>query len=182
MKKYLFLDRDGVINRDSPHYIKSWQEFEFLPGSMEAFRILRRAGYSAIVITNQSAINRGLAPRETVKQIHTRMREAVQKEGGLIQDVFYCPHQPSDHCSCRKPEPGLILAAREKYRIHLPDTVMVGDSARDISCALNAGCGQTVLVRTGNGEAAQAELEERGVTPDRVATDLLDAARWLCDL
>lgn len=179
MKKCVFLDRDGVINRDSSHYIKTRAEFEFLPGSIEAIRRLHKSGRSVIVITNQSAIHRKLTTEDEVRRIHAMMQENVQKGGGWIEDIFFCPHHPDEQCACRKPKPGLIQSAVEKYALVLEDSVMIGDSAKDIQCAINAGCGRNILVRTGNGILAERELADQGIFPDRIAADLLDAVDWL---
>jgi len=179
LEKVVFLDRDGVINRDSPAYIKSWDEFEFLPGSLEAIKLLTQAGFTVIVITNQSIIGRGMVPPEILSHTHRRMSEAVAAHGGSLHDIFFCPHRPDEGCGCRKPAPGLILQARDAYDIDLSGAVMVGDSAKDIECARNAGCGVGVLVRTGKGPAAISALEEKGILPDHQAADLLDAARWI---
>ena len=106
--KLIILDRDGVINRDSPAYIKSWEEFEFLPGSLEALKQLHQNGFTTIIITNQSAIGREMITREILEGMHRRMSEAVRSHGGWIEDIFYCPHRPDEGCDCRKPKNGLI--------------------------------------------------------------------------
>lgn len=180
--KVVFLDRDGVINRDSADYIKSWSEFEFLPGSLEAIRRLTLSGFTTIVITNQSAINRQMISRKELDYMHAMMKTAVRSCGGEIKDIFFCPHIPEDRCDCRKPKPGLIYQARQKYQVDLADTVMIGDSAKDIECARNAGCGQAVLVHTGDGAAAESILKVRKIFPDYVARDLLDAVDWILSL
>lgn len=174
-KKVIFLDRDGTINRDSPDYIKSWDEFEFLPGSLKALAALTRAGYKLILITNQSAVGRGMVSLQTLNHTHSRLRAAVEAAGGRIESIFFCPHRPEDHCECRKPEPGLIRRACERYRIDPADTIMIGDSAKDILCGRNAGCGATILVRTGNGREAEKALAGQNAPPDAVADDLLRA-------
>lgn len=174
--KVIFLDRDGVINRDSSQYVKNWDEFEFLPGSLEAIRLLSQAGYELILITNQSIINRGWVPQRVLDHTHGRLRAAVEDVGGRIHDIFFCPHRPDEGCSCRKPKPGMILQAQQRYGIDLSAAVMIGDNAKDILCGRNAGCGTTILVRTGNIADAEQKLAEAGVQPDSVARDLLDAA------
>ncbi len=179
MKRVIFLDRDGVINRDSPGYIKSWEEFEFLPGSLDALALLGRAGYRPIVISNQSGINRGLIRPGVLGEMHQRMCAAVEAAGGRIADIFFCPHCPDENCACRKPRPGLILQAQALHAIDLAASIMIGDSAKDIQCGRNAGCGVAILVRTGNGPAAEAELAAAGCRPDLVADDLLHAARLI---
>lgn len=177
-QKVVFLDRDGVINKDSPAYIKSWAEFEFLPGSLEAIRKLTLSGFEIIIITNQSAINRKIITIDQLEYMHTRLNEAVESNGGKIKDIFFCPHTPEEVCICRKPKPGLIYRARQKYQIDLGRSAMVGDSAKDVACAKNAGCRYAILVKTGNGMKAENRLTEKAVYPDFVAQDLLDAANW----
>lgn len=175
----VFIDRDGVINRDSPDYIKTQAEFHFLPGSLEAFRVLAEHRYKAIVITNQSVIGRKLTTPEELQLIFEMMKQVIVKAGGFVTDIMFCPHTPSDHCQCRKPQPGMIFDARDKHSIDLATSVMIGDSVKDILCAENAGVGRTVLVKTGNGLKAHAELSARGLNPDYLAEDLLDAVRWI---
>ncbi len=177
LDKVIFLDRDGVINRDSPDYIKRWEEFEFLPGSLEALRLLTEAGFHLILITNQSIINRGMVPLEELARTHRRLRQAVAAAGGHIFDIFFCPHRPDEDCACRKPSPGLILQARAQYGIDLGRTIMIGDSGRDIHCGRNAGCGAVILVRTGYKTDVAQRLAAEGVRPDAVEDDLLAAAR-----
>jgi D-glycero-D-manno-heptose 1,7-bisphosphate phosphatase len=179
LDKVVFLDRDGVINRDSDAYVKRLAEFEFLPGSLEAVRRLTEAGREIIVITNQSVIGRRMASLAELAEIHRYMLESVADGGGRIRDIFFCPHLPDEGCDCRKPAPGLIRRAAAAHDIDLATAVMVGDSAKDILCGRSAGCGATVLVRTGNGAAALQELTAQGVSPDYLAADLLDAASWI---
>lgn len=179
LDKVVFLDRDGVINRDFVDYVKSWSEYEFLPGSIEAIRNLNANGFSVIIITNQSAIHRRIFSIETLEDIHRRMKTEIRAGGGEITDIFFCPHTPDDHCNCRKPKPGMILAACNAYRIDLAASYMVGDTDRDIECAISAGCGHTILVQTGNGISARKALARKNITPDLVAADLFDAANWI---
>lgn len=175
----VFLDRDGVINMDSSDYIRSEPEFEFIPKSPEAIALLSQHGFHVIVITNQSMIGRNMASQKTLDAIFNKMKKGVQQAGGHIKDIFFCPHAPEDRCSCRKPAPGLILAAQKKYTLDLNQSCMVGDSAKDIECARNAGCAKAVLVKTGNGEKAQAVLLQKGIRPDHVCSDLYAAALWI---
>lgn len=179
LEKVVFLDRDGVINVDSPDYIKSWEEFAFLPGSLQALVDLSRAGYHVILITNQSIIGRGMVPLPVLVDMHQRLRQAVADGGGQIFDIFYCPHRPDQHCDCRKPEPGMIFQAKERHGIDLLRTVMVGDNAKDIACGQNAGCGATVLVQTGSGAKAQKELARQAMAPTAVVADLQAAAQMI---
>jgi len=183
LKQVVFLDRDGVINRDSSDYIKCWEEFIFLPNSLEALKILTRKGCTLIVITNQSIIHRKWVSPEVLEDMHLRMKSAVASHGGRITDIFFCPHTPEQGCSCRKPKPGLIQQACQKYTIDLADAIMVGDSAKDILCGKAAGCGRTILVQAANdppgGIKAQDGLALDNVYPTVVVADLLEAARWI---
>lgn len=176
LKNVIFLDRDGVINRDSPEYVKCWEAFEFLPGSLKAIAELSRAGCTLILITNQSIVGRGMVPQGVLEDMHRRMRGAIEAAGGEIFDIFYCPHRPDEDCDCRKPEPGLIFQAKERYGIDLPRTVMIGDNVKDVACGRNAGCGATILVRTGSGREAEKALAREPIRPTAVADDLNAAA------
>jgi D-glycero-D-manno-heptose 1,7-bisphosphate phosphatase len=175
----VFLDRDGVINRDSPDYIKSWSEFHFLPGSLNALARLTRHGYQLIVITNQSMINRNMVAIDTLLHMHDRMLAEIRRHGGEIKDIFFCPHTPAERCDCRKPLPGLIHRARKAHQINIEAAGMIGDSAKDIECARNAGCGYSILVQTGNGLSAGDELHQKGIRPDHTAATLLSAVDWI---
>lgn len=183
LKKVVFLDRDGVINRDSSDYIKCWEEFIFLPNSLDALKILTCKGCTLIVITNQSIIHRKWILPEVLDDMHLRMKSAVASHGGRITGIFFCPHTPEQGCSCRKPKPGLIQQACQKYTIDLSDAIMVGDSAKDILCGKAAGCGKTILVQTANDPPgsikAQDALALDNVYPTVVVADLLEAARWI---
>lgn len=150
--KIIILDRDGVINQDSPDYIKSAEEWEAIPGSLEAISHLTKAGYKIIVCTNQSGIGRGIYTMETLNEIHQKMHRLVNQAGGEIAAVFICPHKPEDNCECRKPKPKMILDICERFNIDVHDKVMmVGDSLRDLEAITLAG-GIPVLVKTGNGK------------------------------
>ncbi len=179
MDNFVFLDRDGVINIDSPEYIKNESEFEFIPESPEAIALLNQNGFKVIVITNQSVIGRKMISQKTLNAIFKKMKNGIKKAGGEITDIFFCPHAPEKNCSCRKPKPGLILEAKKKYQIDLNQTFMVGDSAKDIECALNAGCSKVLLVKTGNGLKARHYLLQKGIIPDYIGKNLYETALWI---
>jgi D-glycero-D-manno-heptose 1,7-bisphosphate phosphatase len=174
----VFLDRDGVINRDSTDYVTAWDQFHFLPGSLEAICCLTRAGMTVMVITNQSAIGRGMMEIATLESMHRNLCRAVAAQGGHIEAIYYCPHHPDDACTCRKPKPGLIRQAQQQYGLDLAAATMIGDSARDIECGIGAGCGRTILVRSGLHDALPV-LAAQGLRPDWVADDLAAAVNWL---
>jgi histidinol-phosphate phosphatase family protein len=179
MEYTVFLDRDGVINSDSPDYIKDASQFEFIPRSPEAIALLNQNGFSVIVVTNQSMIGRKLADQTALDGIFEKMIAGVKKAGGRIKDIFFCPHTPEADCPCRKPKPGMLLNAKKKYGLDLDRSCMVGDSVKDMESARAAGCGKAVLVETGNGANAARILLEKGRLPDCIASDLFDAALWL---
>jgi D-glycero-D-manno-heptose 1,7-bisphosphate phosphatase len=174
----VFLDRDGVINRDSPDYITRWDQFVFIPGSLAAIARLTAAGAAVIVITNQSAVGRGMMDGAALENIHRNLCRTVAARGGRIDAVFHCPHHPDRKCDCRKPEPGLILQAQRRFNLDLAAATMIGDSARDVQCGLRAGCGRTILVRSGLHDDLP-RLEALNMRPTRVADDLAAAVDWL---
>jgi len=179
LRKVVFLDRDGTINRDSADYVKSRSEFELLPGSIEAIKKLTDHGFTSIVITNQSALARGLTTLEELNAMHDMMCRAIAARGGKITDIFFCRHMPDEGCGCRKPAPGLIQQACRKYGIDLADSTMVGDSAKDIACGRNAGCGRTLLVKSGIHPDVERELKKASISADHVADDLRTAVAWI---
>ncbi|HWP01081.1 MAG TPA: D-glycero-beta-D-manno-heptose 1,7-bisphosphate 7-phosphatase [Methylococcus sp.] len=148
--RFVILDRDGVINRDSDFYIKSPLEWIPLPGSLDGIALLTRHGFRVVVLTNQSALARGLMNRSDLESIHAKMHRMVREAGGEIIDIFFCPHGPEDGCECRKPKPGLFHAFAEKYRIDLHGIPAIGDSFRDVEAARAAGA-LPILVETGKG-------------------------------
>lgn len=154
--KLIILDRDGVINQDSDDYVKSADEWEPIPGSIEAIAQLSKAGYTVAVATNQSGISRGFFDAYELAAMHQKMCNLVEEEGGQINGVFFCPHGPDDDCECRKPKIGLIKQIECEFGTNADHIPFVGDSAKDLLCAKLAGC-KPVLVRTGKGEATLTE-------------------------
>jgi len=156
--KLIILDRDGVINYDSDEYIKSPEEWNPIPRSLEAIARLKNAGYTVVVATNQSGVGRGLYDEATLHRIHDKMQNELKKVKGKIDKIYYCPHTPDDNCSCRKPRAGLFEQIAKDFAIDLKNVPALGDSLRDIQAALTVGC-KAVLVRTGNGEKVISENE-----------------------
>lgn len=156
----IILDRDGVINYDSEEYIKTPEEWIPIPGSLESIADLSRAGHGVVVASNQSGVGRGYYTLATLEKIHQKMQQAIESAGGHLLGIYFCPHTPDDHCECRKPKPGLLLAIKKDYptAFQFDNVILVGDSLRDIQAAQAAGC-KAVLVKTGNGKAAVARGE-----------------------
>lgn len=151
MVAFVILDRDGVINKDSPDYIKTPGEWQPIPGSLESIARLHLHGIPVFVATNQAGIGRDILDRSVLQKIHQKMMKAVRDAGGLITDIEFCPHHPNDNCSCRKPKPGLLQALARHHNLDLAQGCYVGDSLKDLIAAETAGC-EGVLVLTGNGK------------------------------
>ncbi|WP_423063157.1 D-glycero-beta-D-manno-heptose 1,7-bisphosphate 7-phosphatase [Candidiatus Paracoxiella cheracis] len=155
----IILDRDGVINHDSDDYIKSPTEWIPIEGSLEAIARLNKAGHKVVIATNQSGVGRGLYSEEMLAKIHAAMERALVHVGGHLDGIFYCPHRPEDHCSCRKPKPGMLLEIAERFPDEFNSAIFVGDSLRDMQAAEAVDL-KAVLVKTGNGAATMAASEE----------------------
>lgn len=154
----IILDRDGVINQDSKHYIKSVAEFHLYPRSIEAIKRLYQVGWPIFVITNQSGIGRGYYSEQTLADMHEVLLKQVREHDGDIQAIYFCPHHPDDNCNCRKPKTGLFEQLANEHDIDLNESYYIGDKASDVQAGLNASC-TPVLVRTGQGlENVDAEI------------------------
>lgn len=173
MAPAVFLDRDGVINRDRSDFVKSWDEFEFLPHALEALRILSQTPYAIIIVSNQSGIGRGLITEETLRDMHRRMMDRIHAEGGRIDAIYYCPHAPEAGCACRKPAAGLFWQAARDLNLDLAASWAIGDSYRDAEAANRAGVRAILLDRSLPDHSA---IPEAPVEAQRT-TDLLSAAR-----
>lgn len=177
----LVLDRDGVINEDSEDYIRSLVDWHPIPGSIEAIASLSKAGYQIVVATNQSGLGRGYFSLDDLEEIHRRLCQRVEEQGGRIDGIFYCPHLPEEGCRCRKPATGLLDAIEREMNQPLTGCFFIGDSMKDLQAATAFGC-RPVLVTTGKGaltlaqlRSGNSELADAGDIP--VYDDLLSAAR-----
>jgi histidinol-phosphate phosphatase family protein len=146
-KRAIFLDRDGVINKKAEEgdYIKSWEEFEFLPGVVEAMKTFCENNWEIYIITNQAGVGKGLMKKEDLDLIHKNMQSELLKNGVKINDIYCCPHVSGDNCSCRKPNPGMLLMAAKNHGIDLKTAVFAGDSEKDIKAGMAVGC-KTILI------------------------------------
>jgi D-glycero-D-manno-heptose 1,7-bisphosphate phosphatase len=172
--RLVILDRDGVINADSPDYIKSPDEWRPLPGSLEAIARLGRAGYQVVVASNQSGLGRGLFDAATLEAIHEKMRQAVAEAGGSLRAIYFCPHRPEENCDCRKPRPGLFHQIEKDLGTSLVGVPAIGDSARDMQAARAVGA-RPILVLTGNGQSTRRS----DAAPSEIFDDLASAADLL---
>lgn len=171
MIKLIVLDRDGVINEDSPDYIRSPKEWRAIPGSMKAIAKLKQRGYKVAIATNQSGIARGYYTLETLEAIHKKMLDEVEAAGGKIDGIFVCPHVNEDNCECRKPKPGLLLQAAKQFNIDPSEILLIGDSMRDIHAANNCGA-KAIFVNSSHKTHDLLEAKKAGIP---VYADLAEA-------
>lgn len=175
MARLILLDRDGVINFDSPDFIKRPAEWRPIPGALDAITRLKEGGFLVGVCSNQSGVGRGLLSESDLAAIHERMRSALAQAGAALDDLRWCPHHPDAGCACRKPRPGMLLDAMAALDVEPTATIFVGDAIRDIEAAHTAGCAAG-LVRTGSGRAVEALAVGMGV--NWVGDDLQAFADW----
>ncbi|MEO8400539.1 MAG: D-glycero-beta-D-manno-heptose 1,7-bisphosphate 7-phosphatase [Gammaproteobacteria bacterium] len=140
MKKIIILDRDGVINYDALGYIRSPDDWVAIPGSLEAIADLNRAGYHVVVATNQSGVGRGYYDIAMLDTIHEKLMHELAEVGGHIDEIFFCPHHPSENCDCRKPKPGLLTRIQKKYEANMTEVYFIGDKLSDVQAARAVGC------------------------------------------
>ncbi|MDO6441815.1 D-glycero-beta-D-manno-heptose 1,7-bisphosphate 7-phosphatase [Marinobacter sp. 2_MG-2023] len=165
----IILDRDGVINKYDGSYICSVDEWQPIPGSIEAVARLCKAGHRIAVATNQSGIARGFYGTDVLDAMHGKLEKLLEVHGGSIGFIAYCPHHPDDGCQCRKPLTGLLKQIRDHFKLDdLKGAVMVGDSRMDLEAGVAEGC-QSVLVRTGNGKDTERHLKSRSIPGASVA-------------
>ena len=174
--KAVFLDRDGVINADRDDYVKNTDELRVYEFAPQAIRRLNDAGWTVFVVSNQQGIARGIVSQSDLLAIEREIARRVEAAGGRIAGFYYCPHLASDNCSCRKPQPGLILKAAREHGVDLSASVVVGDAERDIMAGKSAGC-RTVLVLTG--KLGRPDVEHIPCEPDFVADTLAEAAEFI---
>jgi len=147
--KTIFLDRDGVINKEIDYLYKK-EDCKFIKGIFEACLSFLRKGYKIIIVSNQSGIGRGIYSKDDFEKITKWMLAEFKKKEVSILDFFYCPHTPNANCECRKPKPGMFFEAQNKYNIDMKNSWMIGDKESDIKAANAAGINKTILVRSGH--------------------------------
>ncbi|MDH7445147.1 D-glycero-beta-D-manno-heptose 1,7-bisphosphate 7-phosphatase [Aquimarina sp. 2201CG14-23] len=147
--KTVFIDRDGVINKDKG-YVYKIEDFEFIDGVFNSFKYLESKGFNLIIVSNQSGISRGYYNHQDFNIINNWMLDEFKTNSIHILDVLYCPHKPEDNCICRKPKTGMFDTAHDKYQIDKNNSWMIGDKESDIEAALNFGIKNTILVKSGH--------------------------------
>ena len=181
MQKIIFIDRDGVINVDLiGDYIKTWSEFRFEEGALEALKMLTDNGFDIILISNQAGIGDGVYPEESLWEIHDKMLKEMTKKDIRIFSSYYCPHGKNEGCKCRKPEIGLLEGAVKDIQYDPQKTFLIGDKLTDIQAGKRFGL-KTVLVRTGHGADAEGHITDND-RPEFVSDNLLDATKKIVSL
>lgn len=183
MKKVIFIDRDGVINKDpggwTEHsYVTRWEEFVFLPHSIKALKKLNDAGYDIIVISNQAGVNKGYYTKKDLEIINKKMIEEVKKNRANLKKVYYCVHQNSDNCDCRKPKTGLFRQAEKDFGIMASGNYFIGDGKMDVEAGKSMRM-RTVLVLSG--KTNQEFIKNWEFKPDFIFKDLLEAVNFIIE-
>jgi D-glycero-D-manno-heptose 1,7-bisphosphate phosphatase len=172
MSRAAFLDRDGVINRKARkgEYVTRWAEMSILPGVATAIALLNQAGFRVIIVSNQRCVAKGLITTADLEAIHQQMSDTLSKAGARIDAIYYCPHEAQSACSCRKPAPGMLLAAAREHQLNLYESWMIGDSDIDVAAGKNAGCKTARLMIKSERACGNADV---------IATSLLKAIRQI---
>ncbi len=179
--KLIILDRDGVINKDRDDFVKSVDEWEALPDSMNAIALLTQADYTVVVATNQSGIGRGYFTMQDLNAMHVKLHRLVQQAGGEIEGIWFCPHIADDNCDCRKPKPGMVLDILNRFTAAKAEqTYMVGDSLRDLQ-AIEAVGGRPILVLTGKGKKTLSTCADELPEKTQIFENIMDFAKHITE-
>jgi D-glycero-D-manno-heptose 1,7-bisphosphate phosphatase len=179
-RRAVFLDRDGVIIANRDDYVTSWEQVHFLPKALEALRRLNGSAFATVLVTNQSAIGRGVITWEQGLAINRRVIAEIERHGGRIDASYLCPHTPGDGCSCRKPAPGMLLQAAEELDLDLAQSYLIGDAVTDVQAAQGAGV-HPILVLTGRGASQAPLLAAEGLSCSPALADLGAAVNYIME-
>lgn len=164
----IFLDRDGVLIENRSDYIREWSQVKIFPEAIHALSNSVIKNYKVVIVTNQSAVGRGLISLDTANYINHRLVNLIQQHGGHVDGIYMCPHKPDDNCSCRKPKPGLLFQASEELSLNLQRSWIIGDAWSDVQAGQTAGVRQTILVKTGRGRTQLTQFR-----PDNISNNLV---------
>ena len=185
MKKVVFLDRDGVITQDPPHFAHRIDQLDLIPKSAEAIRLLNENGFKVVVVSNQSGVARGYYREGDIEIFNHAMGDKLKKKGAFIDAIYYCPHHPEAKieayridCDCRKPKPGMLKQAEKDLNLDLKRSFLVGDKMSDIEAGYRAGC-KTILVLTGHGSDESKKVAMMSIKPDYISKDLCAATKMI---
>ena len=169
----IFLDRDGVLIENRSDYVRDWSQVELIPEAIHAMSLVTARNYKIVIVTNQSAVGRGLVLQENVAEINRRLVNLIQHHGGQVDAVYVCPHKPDDDCSCRKPRPGLLLQAARDFPLDLSRSWMIGDAWSDVQAGQRAGVKHTILLKTGRGAEQLLQPHPDEITGHLIFDNLL---------
>jgi len=185
MQKAVFLDRDGTIIEDVG-YLSDIGQIRILPGAAKALRLLNDNGFKVVIVTNQAGVARGYFTESMANEINEKLVRLLADRGSVVERIYYCPHhiegiiaKYKKECNCRKPNPGMIEQAVKELAIDITNSVMIGDKNSDIEAGRRAGCGRTIFI---SGGINPEEVEALSQAADYIATDLLEAVKWLLHL
>jgi histidinol-phosphate phosphatase family protein len=178
IRPVVFLDRDGTLIHDRPgRYLCRPDQLKFYKTTFEALRLLKSAGFTLVVVTNQSGLGRGFLNEKTLSVIHAKMRRMLKAKKADIDAIYYCPHHPKDKCACRKPLPRLAKRAVRELGLSLNGAVVIGDKKADVDLGKALGI-KSVFLKTGHGRLQREKFGSK-VRPSGHARNILDAARWV---
>lgn len=180
-KKVIFIDRDGVINKDpggwTEHsYVTKWEDFYFLPGSKGALKKLTDAGFEIILISNQAGVSKGYYTKEKLDDINENMLKGIKASGGKVKKTYYCLHKESDNCDCRKPKTGLFKQAEKELNIKAQDSFFIGDGKMDVEAAEKMNL-KSILVLSGKTNLEAMKIWD--IKPDFIFDDLSEAVNFI---
>ena len=176
----VFSDRDGVIIENRPNYVRTKEDAVFLPGALESCARLADAGIPLILVTNQSAVGRGLVPLNVVEEIQQSVVEKIQAAGGNVSGSYLCPCTPEENCDCRKPKPGMLIQAATELGLNPINCVMVGDAITDLQAGWAVGC-QGIMVETGRGKEQWQLLSESEMSKTIRVKEFSEAVDWVLE-
>ena len=172
MLSAVFLDRDGVLIENRADYVRDWSQVVLLPDAINALSRFRSTNYKIVLVTNQSAVGRGLISLHSADEINQRLGKIVEEKGGRLDAIYMCPHAPEDHCDCRKPRSGLILQAARELSLDLTSSWMIGDAWSDLLAGQNANLRGVILVKTGRGMNQLQQPKPENLREHLVVDDL----------
>ena len=168
MHRAIFLDRDGVLIENRSDYVRDWSQVRIIPEAIHALSLTPARNYKIVIVTNQSAIGRGLIQPEKADEINRQLFNLIRHHGGQVDGVYVCPHKPDDGCFCRKPKPGLLLQAANELSLDLQRSWMIGDAWSDVQAGQRAGVLQNIILKTGRGTE-----QLLGPRPEEIAASLI---------
>jgi len=169
----IFLDRDGVLIENRSDYIREWSQVKLIPEAIHALSHTPANNFKIVIVTNQSAIGRGLVLLKTAEEINGRLVNLIRHHGGQVDGLYMCPHKPDEGCSCRKPNPGMLLQAARDLSVDLQRSWMIGDAWSDVQAGQRAGVLHTILLKTGRGAEQLLQPGPEDITGPMIFDNLL---------